>query len=465
MRVTVAAGLLLFALGHACSEPEPEFVGSTTPAINTDIIAFVNVTVVPMTTDRMLEHYTVLVDEGRISELGLTEAITIPTGATRIDGTGRYLMPGLTEMHGHLPNPSMPPQVTENVLFLYVANGVTTVRGMQGNDSQIALRETIRAGDILGPQLVLGSPSMSGNRVTTPEQAEALVRQYDEAGYDLLKVHEGLTPDVFDAIAGTARQLGMPFAGHVSDHVGLFRALELGQATIDHLDNYVESLVPEGQEPEEPPGLRGAHELLERIDEARIELLVQKTLEADGSVVPTMVLWESGIYATRPSETLLEERTEVAYMPQEMVERWVEAVDTRVEAADPEAMRRIAALRRRILKALYDGGVRILLGTDSPQIFSVPGFSIHREMKLYTEVGMKPYDVLAAGTKVAGEFLRSDFGTIELGQRADLLLLEANPLEDTANVAKRVGVMVNGVFITEDAIQKRLKEIAAYYES
>ena len=463
MRVTIAASLLLFSLGYGCSEPEP--AGSVTPEIDTDIIAFVNVNLVSMTSDRVLEDYTVLVDEGRISSLGTVGEITIPTGATRIDGTGRYLMPGLTEMHGHLPNPSAPPEVTENVLFLYVANGVTTVRGMQGNDSQIALREKIRAGDLLGPQLVLGSPSMTGNRVTTPEQAEALVRQYDEAGYDVLKVHEGLAPEVYDAIAGTARQLGMPFAGHVSDHVGLFRALEVGQATIDHLDNYVEALVPEGQEVEEPPGLRGAHELLERIDEARIDLLVQKTLEADGSVVPTMVLWESGIYATRPSEALLDERPEVAYMPQEIVERWVEAVDARVEETDPEAMRRLAALRRRILKALYDGGVRILLGTDSPQIFSVPGFSIHREMKLYTEVGIKPFDVLAAGTKIVGEFLSGDFGTIEVGQRADLLLLEATPLEDVANVSKRVGVMVNGEFITEEAIQERLQEIAAYYQS
>jgi imidazolonepropionase-like amidohydrolase len=462
MRVTATAGLLLFAFGHGCSEPEP--TASATPEVDTDVIAFVNVNVVPMTSDRVLEQHTVLVDEGRISDIGPTSEITIPTGATRIDGTGRYLMPGLTETHGHLPTPGMPVEVTENVLFLYVANGVTTVRGMQGSDSQIPLREWIRTGDVIGPQLVLGSPSMSGTSVTTPEQAEALVRSYDEAGYDLVKVHEGLAPEVYDAIAGTAGQLGMPFAGHVSDRVGLFHALEVGQSTIDHLDNYVEALVPEGQDLEEPPGLRGAHELLERIDESRIDLLVQKTLEADGSVVPTMVLWESGIYATRPSEALLEERPEVAYMPPEMVERWIEAVDARVEAADPEAMMRLAALRRRILKALYDGGVRILLGTDSPQIFSVPGFSIHREMKLYTEVGMTPYDVLAAGTKVVGEFLNGNFGTIEVGQRADLLLLEANPLEDVANVSKRAGVMVNGEFITEEAIQKRLKEIAAYYE-
>jgi hypothetical protein len=304
---------------------------------------------------------------------------------------------------------------------------------------------------------------MAGTDVTTPEQAEALVRQYDAAGYDLIKVHERLAPEVYDAIAGTAFQLGMPFAGHVSDHVGLFRALDIRQSTIDHLDNYVEALVPEGQEPDPPPGLRGAHELLDRIDDSRINSLVQRTLEADGAVVPTMVLWESGIYPTRPSEELLEERTETAYMPKETVERWVEAVDTRIEETDPDAMMRLAALRRKILNALHDGGVRILLGTDSPQIFSVPGFSIHREMKLYTEVGMTPYEVLASGTRVAGEFLTGDFGRIELGQRADLLLLEANPLDDVANVSMRVGVMVHGEFITEETIQTRLKEIAASY--
>ena len=147
-----------------------------------------------------------------------------------------------------------------------------------------------------------------------------------------------------------------------------------------------------------------------------------------------MVLWESGIYATRPSEELLEERPEVAYMPKEIVEQWVEAVDSRVAEADPDVMARLAALRRRLLKSLHDGGVRVLLGTDSPQIFSVPGFSIHREMKLYTEIGLTPYEVLATGTRVVGDYMTGDFGRVALGQRADLLLLEANPLEDVANV-------------------------------
>lgn len=457
------AALAAIVLAAACSSP-PEPTGSVTPAVDTEVTAFVNVNVIPMTSDEVLEGYTVLVKEGRISGIGPVTEVTIPTGAPRIDGTGRYLMPGLTEMHGHLPDPSLPPEVTENVLFLYVANGVTTVRGMQGDDSQIALRERIRAKEILGPQLVLGSPAMSGDRVTTPAEAQNLVRQYDASGFDLIKVHEGLTPDVYDAIARTARELGMPFAGHVPDRVGLLRALEVRQQTIDHLDNYVEALVPEGQEPRRAtPGLRGTHELLDRIDESRIDLLVRKTLEADGTVVPTMALWESGIYPTRPSSDLLQERTETRYMPREMVARWVEAVDGRIAETEPEAMSRLAALRRRILRALQEGGVRILLGTDSPQIFSVPGFSIHREMKVYTEVGMTPYEVLAAGTREPGAFLSGDFGTIALGHRADLLLLEANPLEDVANVAKRVAVMVDGQLVTEEDIETRLREIAASY--
>ena len=467
MRVEIGLILLVVTTSSGCVDPAPP--RSITPPINENVTAFVNVNVVPMASRQVLEEYTVLVEDGRITGFGPSYGIPIPTGATRIDGRDKYLMPGLTEMHGHLPNPSMPPEVMENVLFLYVANGVTTVRGMQGHESQFQIRERIRGegfrdDKLLGPQLLLGSPALSGDAVKSVEQAESLVREYDDAGFDLLKIHEGLSSDLYDTIAGTARQLGMIFGGHVPDQVGLLRALQVRQTTIDHLDNYVEALVPESQELEEPPGLRGAHELLDQIDESRTELLVRKTRESDVSVVPTMVLWESGIYPTRPSEELLEERTEVAYMLRSTVDRWREAVDERLAEVDPEAMQALAALRRRLLRALHTGGARILLGTDSPQIFSVPGFSVHRELKLYSEIGMTPYEALSTGTRVASEYLRGDYGTIAFGRRADLILLEANPLADIENVSKRVGVMVNGTFITEEEIQKRLSSIAAYYE-
>jgi len=368
-------------------------------------------------------------------------------------------------MHGHLPNPDLPAAVTENVLFLYVANGVTTVRGMQGHPTQIQLRARIDSGELVGPRLVLGSPSMSGGSVTTVEDGERLVREYKAAGFDLLKVHENLSPEVYDAIAATAKEIGIPFGGHVTDTVGLFHALSAGQTTIDHLDNYVEALVPEGQAPSDAPGLLGAEQLLSRIDESLLPQLVQATLDADASVVPTMVLWESGIYATRPSAELLAERTEVRYMPKDMVERWVQSVDERVSSSDPELLRRLAELRRRILAALHEGGARILLGTDSPQIFSVPGFSIHREMQFYVDSGMSPYEVLSSGTRVVGDYFGENFGTVTVGESADLILVDGNPLEDVKNVSRISGVMARGKYVSREEIEKRLEAIAASYQS
>ena len=444
----------MLVVSICCSEVQAPTDGGT-------VIAFVGVNVVPMDSERVVENQTVLVENGHIAAFGSVDDVEVPEGATRIDGAGKYLMPGLAEMHGHLPNPDLPEAVTENVLFLYVANGVTTVRGMQGHPSQIALRARIDRGELLGPRLVLGSPSMSGGSVATVEDAARLVREYKDAGFDLLKVHENLAPEVYDAIASTAEEVGIPFGGHVTDNVGLFHALSAGQTTIDHLDNYVEALVPEGAGPAEAPGLLGAEQLLARIDESRLPQLVQATLDADASVVPTMVLWESGIYATRPSEDLREERTEVRYMPKDMVERWVQAVDERVAQSDPQMLRQLAQLRRRILSALHQGGVRILLGTDSPQIFSVPGFSIHREMQLYVDAGMTPYEVISSGTRVVGDYLGENFGTIAVGESADLILVDGNPLEDIKNVSRISGVMARGRYVSPEEIQKRLEAIAA----
>jgi imidazolonepropionase-like amidohydrolase len=429
------------------------------------VTAFVGVSVVPMDSDRIVENQTVLVENGHIAAFGPAGEVDVPGGATRVDGAGKYLMPGLAEMHGHLPNPDTPAVVTENVLFLYVANGVTTVRGMQGNPSQIPLRARIDRGELIGPRLILGSPSMSGQSVATAEDATRLVREHKDAGFDLLKVHEGLSPEVYDAIAAAAKENGIPFGGHVTDTVGLLHALGAGQTTIDHLDNYVEALVPEGQAPSEAPGLLGAEQLLARIDESRLPQLVQATLDADASVVPTMVLWESGIYATRPSAELLAERTEIRYMPKDTVERWVQAVDERVARSDAQLLRQLADLRRRILTALHQGGVRILLGTDSPQIFSVPGFSIHREMQFYVDSGMTPYEVIASGTRVVGDYFGENFGTIAVGESADLILVEGNPLEDVKNVSRISGVMARGKYLSREEIDRRLSAIAAGYAS
>ena len=428
-------------------------------------MAFVRVNVLPMDSEGVLESRTVVVDDGRIASMDPSGRVEPAEGVEVVEADGHYLMPGLAEMHGHLPNPRMSDEDIRNLLFLYLANGVTTVRGMQGDPSQFDLRSSIARGRLLGPHLYLSSVSMSGARVTTPEEAEQLARRYKADGYDLIKTHEGLAPEVFDALAATAAEVGIPFGGHVSDFVGLRRALELGQVSVDHLDNYVEALVPEDTRPADQRGLAAVGALIDQVDESRIPELVQATIAAGAWVVPTMVLWETAFYNDRGSVDVLAERPEVRYMPPETVDRWRQAVDTRLGATDVESNRRVAALRRRILAALHAGGANIALGTDSPQIFSVPGFAMHHEMGLYVEVGMTPYEVLEIGTRRPAEYFgaEDEFGTVAVGRRADLILLAANPLEDIGNVRGPAGVMVGGRWIPGAEIEDRLAQIARFY--
>lgn len=411
------------------------------------VTAFVNVNVVPMDRERVIEKQTVIVRDGRIAEIGPTNKIKVPDGAARIEGAGKFLMPGLAEMHGHIPPPQAPKAYTEAVLFLYAANGITTVRGMLGAPNQLELRERANRSEIISPTLYLAGPSFNGNSVNSPEQAVAMVRQQKQEGWDLLKVHPGLTKDEYDAMAKTAKEVGIRFAGHVPADVGLLHALAMGQETIDHVDGYIEYLNGEAGP----------------VDEAKLSDLVRRTKTAGAWIVPTMALWETLIGLT-DLETLAA-LPELKYAPPQQVEQWKTAHRDRLKQPnfDRKKAEIIAKNRMRILKALHDGGVRILLGTDAPQQFSVPGFSIHREMALMVKSGFTPYQVIHSGTKNVGDYYKgkANVGVIEVGKQADLLLVEANPLQDVANVARRVGVMVRGQWLPESEIRKRLDEIAA----
>ncbi len=411
------------------------------------VTAFENVTVIPMTDERALPGHTVVVQGDRIVAVGPSASVAVPGGARRIDGRGKYLTPGLAEMHGHVPQPSAPAQTTEDVLFLYLANGITTVRGMLGAEGQLDLRRRTSRGELLGPTLYLAGPSFNGNSVNSPDDAVRMVREQRAAGWDLLKVHPGLNRAEFDAMARTAAQEGLRFGGHVPEDVGLMHAIAMGQETFDHVDGYVEYV----------GGAEGP------IDPAKLDSAVRATRAAGAAVVPTMALWEV-LYLTLPLDSL-QAYPELRYVSPQSVQSWVNAYNQRRNSPqfNAETSRRIIEARQQVLAALHRGGARILMGTDAPQQFSVPGFSLHREFPRMRAAGMTPYDILATGTRNVGEyFQRNDaFGTIAVGRRADLLLLDADPLADVANLQRIAGVMARGRWLPGDEIRTRLEAIAA----
>ena len=429
--------------------------------------AFVDVDVLPMDAERVLPGQTVLVDGRRIVRVGPSSEIEVPDGATVIDGRGKFLMPGVSEMHGHYPNPEAR-EFTEAVLFMYIANGVTLVRGMQGGEAHLQLRDAIEAGEIVGPRLLVSAPSLSGNSVETVERAEQIVRDAAEAGFDHLKVHEGLTLEVYTTIATTAKEVGITWSGHVSNLVGLYEALDQGQTTIDHLDNFIEAMI-EDRATVARAGLFDLPALVPLVDDSKIDNVIAATVEAGAGVVPTEALWETFL-GGRTGAEMIDARPEVRYwIPQRQpgvgqgVREWAEQADQRRAALPaPDAGLPVIELRRRLIKELYDAGVPLLLGTDSPQVFSVPGFSIHHEMEIMVESGLTPYQVLHSGTRAVAAFYGADdFGIVAEGQRADLVLLNANPLVDVGNFANNAGIMINGRWIAGDDIAARLNEIEA----
>jgi len=431
-------------------------------AADSGVVAFENVNVIPMDRERILERQTVIVRQGRLAEIGPAGKVKAPPDALRVAGAGKYLMPGLAEMHAHLPGPNTPPQVLETVLFLFVANGILTARGMQGHPNQLEVRSRAAEGKLLSPTLFLAGPALGGQSASSAETAARMVREQKAAGFDLLKVHEGLTREVYDAIAATAAEVKIPFGGHVSQLVGLRRAIEVRQSSIDHLDNFIDELEADDSPIRNADAPTRAQRLPFHLDERKLPELAAATRKAGIYVVPTMALWE--IFSTDEKPESLAKRPELKYVPRQWVEQWVKTKTGMLEKnPSPEAGRRVIEVRKRILKALRDAGVKILLGTDAPQLFSVPGFSIHRETPIMVAAGLSPYDVLAAGTRNVAEYFGAldQFGTLETGKRADLLLLEANPLKDVAHLARRAGVMVRGRWLPEAEIQQRLAAIAS----
>lgn len=410
--------------------------------------AFVNVNVIPMTSEVVLREQTVVVEDGVITAIGNVDVVPVPEKAAIVDGTDRYLMPGLTEMHGHVTGTGN--DEIERLFSLFLANGVTTVRGMLGRPSHLQLRDDIAAGKIFGPRLITSGPSFNGNSVTGIEQGARMVREQHAAGYDFLKIHPGLSKAEFEAIADTANDIGIPFAGHVPVAAGIDVALAKGMATIDHLDGYMASLLPPNTDTSGGYGGFFDVMLADQVIEDRIADVVAATLAAGVGNVPTESLFEQIVNDVPAAD--LGNRAEMRYVPAATVRQWERSKETTQSERgfNPEVAARAIEIRRGLILALHEAGATILLGSDAPQIFNVPGFSLHHELEFMVSSGLTPFEALQAGTIAPARFFGIETGAVVVGRIGDLVLLDANPIEDIANSRRVHGVLAAGRWSTAE---------------
>ncbi|MDH3612552.1 MAG: amidohydrolase family protein [Gammaproteobacteria bacterium] len=421
--------------------------------------AFINVNVIPMTTETVIAGQTVVVDNGMIVAIGDVDSVPVPEHAKVVDGTDRYLMPGLAEMHAHIPDSGTPN--LDRVFSLFVANGVTTVRGMLGRPAHLALRQQLLDGEQFGPRLITSGPSMNGNSVSGPGDAARKVRAQHAAGYDFIKIHPGLSAEEYAAIATVAAELQMPFAGHVPAAVGVEGALSAGMATIDHLDGYIAALMPPNTD--RSGGYGGFFDVLlaDQVIEANIAAIASRTAAAGTWNVPTESLIEHLVNDVSAAD--LRNRPEMRYMPQAKVQQWVRAKEQQLDERGFNAAigARAIEIRRKLILALHKAGAGLLLGSDAPQIFNVPGFSLHHELGFLVAAGLTPFEALQSGTTAAADFLGTNTGVVAVGREADLVLLNENPLLDIGNSRRVHGVMARGTWYSSSALEQRLATFEA----
>jgi imidazolonepropionase-like amidohydrolase len=444
-------GILSFTEPYARSLP-----GRLKP--QNPIVAFQNVNVIPMDRERLLENQNVIVQEGIIEQIGPSNVIEIPAQALVVDGSGKYLMPGLVDMHVHMMN--------ENELLLFAAHGVTSVRNMWGGmnfTDHLGWRAEIEDGEMFGPTIYTTGPVIEGPPKTMPlmkvyedpaSAAEAVSEQIEQ-GNDFIKVYDHIDLPTYEAIIKTTQDRGVMVVGHVPKKVGLEQAFANGQATIEHLSGFIDNdagqyIVPEDELPK----------------------YAQMAANAGVYLCPTIAVYQ--MYVPKEDLHLLEERPEMAYISPGMKFVWQYfslpgAMGGVTYEGDYPA--RINEMFLHTSRILHEHGLKFLLGTDSDNPYLVPGSSLLDELDYLVEAGFSPYEALETGTRNAAEAMgkQDEFGTIEPGKRADLILLDDNPLEDASATRERSGVMLRGRWLPESELQSYLDEVVdsftpAWYE-
>jgi imidazolonepropionase-like amidohydrolase len=440
---------------------------------STSTTAFVNVNVIPMTGDVLLPEQTVVVANGSIVEVGLSSSTTVPADAEVIDGAGAYLLPGLADMHVHLRD-----NWPVSQLDLFLASGVTTVRSLDGAGAFVlSWRDEINAGTRRGPTIVTSGPVLDG-RLVDPELA---VQQQVAQGYDFLKLYSYLTLQGFRDVLSAARQLGAYTVGHIPYAVGLNNAVVQGMNEIAHVEEltweFVEFDRNVGLDASEwlpyliglifqqfdvPGGFNDAEFLATFGDSVAV---ITARLSSARMPVATTLSVDSVIVQKLFAPDAFLARHESQYLPEAYRTSFLQGTEKhQVQFAGIEVLATYKyAFDRLLVRELHAAGVALVVGTDcgTGGMGIVPGFSIHDELQILTANGFTQYEAIAAATVEASRVMESitgedAFGTIEVGKRADLLLLSQNPLQDIATLRQPRGVMARGVWYSSGHLQGML---------
>lgn len=388
----------------------------------------------------LMKNQNVIIENGLIQKIG--PDIQNPN-ARVIDGTGKYLMPGLTDMHVHLFD-GFP---LKNTWILHlIINGVTTVRDLYGSPEKLVLREKIRKNEVLAPNLYQSGQIINGVNdkyfayASTAKQGREIVQAHKKAGYDFIKVYDGLTKDVYGAIVDEAKRQNIPVVGHVPDQITITEAIDLGQLSIEHLTGYFEW---EGSKVKITAG----------------DNYAEITAKSETWNCPT--IYNHYLNGSRLGAANIVSYAETSgLLPRDLKELWTKRAKGTskevIEIVDKYGASNFE-IHKEILLNLYNSKAKLVAGTDTGGLpFLIPGYSLHQELKIMNEIGIPVYDVLKMTTINAALAMNkeSEFGTVEVGKRADLLLLNSNPLDNIENLQNRSGLMIRGIWISDEEIKK-----------